>query len=322
MNFTIKASVAAVAVATFGLAAQANDVTVTPYGKINVSYQSTDDVDAKGTEIKSNASRFGLKGKAKLSDSLNAIYQLEWEVDVSDKSKTSQDHIKSRNQFVGLGGDFGEVIAGRFDTPVKKAQGKVDLFNDLEADIKHLIAGENRADSIVQYSTPKFAGGLTFKIASAEMDSDELTADDQKKLTTGTSYSVEYSTKNFFIAYAQDEDIKKLNTKTSRIAMSYKMGDWTLGALYNEYDNGSFDEEGYIVSAAYKAGDHTLKLQHGESDNLADFTTGEAVDKTMTSIGWDIKLAKNTKTYFFYTKADDKANNDESWFGLGLEQKF
>ena len=78
MNFnknTIAAAVTFGALALSG-SALANDVTVTPYGKINVTYQSTEDGSLNGNELKSNASRFGLKGKAKLSDSLKAIYKL------------------------------------------------------------------------------------------------------------------------------------------------------------------------------------------------------------------------------------------------------
>ena len=93
------------------------------------------------------------------------------------------------------------------------------------------------------------------------------------------------------------------------------MDNWTFGAIYNEFDNGTYDEEGLLVSIAYKTGDHTLKLQTGESDELT-------WDNDTTSLGWDIKLGKQTKLFTFYTSSDDANNKDYSWFGVGLEQKF
>ena len=54
----------------------------------------------------------------------------------------------------GIKGSFGTVWAGKHDTPTKLAQGKIDLFNDLEGDIKNTFEGENRVSNIVAYSSP------------------------------------------------------------------------------------------------------------------------------------------------------------------------
>ncbi|WP_144393850.1 porin [Pleionea sediminis] len=332
MNFKKCLVATAVTIAGTSMIAtsHANDITVTPYGKINVTYQQTDDGSLDGAELKSNASRFGLKGKAKLSDSVQAIYKLEWQVDTTDNADSDDNNLKARNQFVGLAGGFGEVIAGRHDTPLKKAQGKVDLFNDLEGDIKNVIEGDVRADNFLQYTSPKFAGGLKFKFATmtvkglkegnilGDHDDDVNTPDivvDANEATDASSFSIEYSTDMLFVAIAQDSDVSGQDTKTNRVTTQLKLDNWTLGAIYNEHDNGTIDEEGYIFSVAYKTGDHTLKLQTGESDE-------KSIDKEMTSIGWDIKLGKKTKLFSFYTSSDDAAGNDYSWFGVGLEQKF
>ena len=54
------------------------------YGKANVTVQSTDDGEGSFTEIKSNSSRFGLKGSEKITDGLEAVYKFEFQVDVTD----------------------------------------------------------------------------------------------------------------------------------------------------------------------------------------------------------------------------------------------
>ena len=134
----------------------------TLYGKANVSYQNaasdTDfkdsnyvDLDESHTELVSNASRIGIKGEEEISDNLKAIYKAEFEVAYDDgdkakdtKSDTDKDTniFSQRNIYVGLKGNWGSIIAGKFDTPLKTAQKKVDLFSDLEGDIKKLLEEE------------------------------------------------------------------------------------------------------------------------------------------------------------------------------------
>ncbi|MBL4608878.1 MAG: porin [Pseudomonadales bacterium] len=129
------------------------------YGRADVSYQYEDykygaNQDGNTFVLKSNASRVGVKGKKDVGSDLTAIYQLEWEVDFTDKDSKNGDGdniLKARNSFVGMTGSFGTVVAGTHDTPLKKAQGKVDIFGDLEGDIKHVIEGEVR--TIMYFST-------------------------------------------------------------------------------------------------------------------------------------------------------------------------
>ena len=90
--------------------AQAEDNWVTLYGKINVALDKIhEEAGDKQWEVNSYASRIGVKGKGSAGDGFEAFYQLEWEVDVADNAK---DNIKSRNQVVGVRGDFGEVFIG------------------------------------------------------------------------------------------------------------------------------------------------------------------------------------------------------------------
>ena len=139
MNF-VKSSLCVALVSGLSFSAFA-DVDV--YGKANVTVQSSDDGEGSFTEIKSNASRFGLKGSEKITDGLEAVYKFEFQVDVSDADSKgdNDDNISARNQYVGLKGAYGQVVVGRNDTALKQSQGKLDLFNDLEGDIKNVFKG-------------------------------------------------------------------------------------------------------------------------------------------------------------------------------------
>jgi len=97
--------------------AMAADVTV--YGKANVSLQmveeettgAADTVTQDNWELLSNASRLGVKGKAELTESLDAIYKFEYETSLDDGDKKGQTFTQ-RNIFVGVKGDWGTVMAG------------------------------------------------------------------------------------------------------------------------------------------------------------------------------------------------------------------
>ncbi|MFZ5604800.1 MAG: porin, partial [Pseudomonadota bacterium] len=158
----------------------------TVYGKLNVSYEMVDvdyaydDIEpnsADNWQLISNSSRFGVKGDAAINDSLKAIYQIEWGLDASDDNSAD---LTQRDRFVGLAGGFGTFQAGKFDSPLKKAQGKVDQFNDLAGDIQYVLVGENRLANILQYSTPDmsgFQGNIAFAPGEQYDDGDEEVRD-------------------------------------------------------------------------------------------------------------------------------------------------
>lgn len=311
------------------------------YGKVNVSVQNTSDDSqnnsegAKRWEVKSNASRIGVKGELTVSDETVAFYTFEWEVDSADNAGVKQDNtnkvtgenFKSRNQFVGLKGGFGAVMAGRTDTPFKVAQNKVDLFNDYDGDMKALFNGETRANNLFQYSTPQIGGMFKLNVATLmqeKYDTDASATDDsQDGLFDATSISAEFEvTKDLFLAVALDNNHKTgsyhEDAKSSRIVAQYKLGDFQLGAILQSYDDGAdFNEKGRLISVAYKASENgTLKLQHGTSDIVA--TGGK-----QTSFGYDHKLAKNVSLFTWYTKQDEDADNKaKAILAGGIEVKF
>ncbi len=59
-------------------------------------------------------------------------------------------------KYIGLRGVFAEVLLGKNDTMLMQSKGKVDLFSDLNADIKNLWKGENRMSDTISYKSPMF----------------------------------------------------------------------------------------------------------------------------------------------------------------------
>ena len=278
------------------------------YGKINVAVVNSDSGSTDTWKLNSNASRIGLKGSSQISEGLSVFYKTEFEVAV-DNGNFGDDEDKStfkqRNIYAGIKGQYGSLLAGKNDTPTKLAQKKIDLFNDLNGDFKAIFkSAENRASNIIAYTTPKYGN---FSASYAVMPSEA----DNGGLADSKSYSVNYEKDGLYVAVAADSNVK--DADILRIVSQYKLDAWKLGFMYQEND--TTNESGYFTSAAYKSDNITYKAQYGNNENDT-----EGSDKTTLSLGADFKLAKNTKSFVFFT--DNESSSSTKTFGLGLEHKF
>ena len=292
------------------------------YGKANLSVVNQDFGSYDEWALNSNASRLGIKGKTEISEGLEIVYQAEYEVCI-DSGDCKGQTFKQRNTFVGIKSGFGMVWAGKHDTPTKLSQKKIDLFNDLEGDMKNTFEGENRLSNVIGYSSPTI-NGFTTSVAMIPAEGEDVNQDGQNdtSLNDGMSYSISYSKDKMYLAISGDQDIDKQDL--IRLVGQYQIDALKLGVMYqqNEDNLGTKDESGYFVSAAYKLDNNiTLKAQYGTIEDDVDG------DKEQTlSLGADYKLAKNTKIFAFYTNNTDSAvdsNDDEfSALGIGMEHKF
>ncbi|OUS33488.1 hypothetical protein A9R00_13030 [Oleispira antarctica] len=283
------------------------------YAKINVSIQNNQEGGDSTSDVVSNASRLGANGKIPLDHGLTGIYQLEYETQVDDGEKGDNDQtFTQRNIFVGLEGAFGYLVAGHFDTPLKRAQKKVDLFGDLEGDIKNAITeNDKRESNQALYKTPTYAG-LALTIAHIASETEEV--------NDGTSGSITYDRNSFYAAVAYDTDVAADGTDVIRVVSQYSIAGLTLGGLWETQAVSGVDKdkEGWVASAAYKVTDATtLKAQYGESDIVEDKDNAKTY-----SLGVDVRLAKKAKAYAFVTDETFAVNGSNQYYGVGVEYKF
>ncbi len=279
------------------------------YGKLNLTVQNANEDGNSFSEVKSNASRVGIKGKGELNHGLTAIYQVEYETNPDDGDKDGKTFTQ-RNTYAGIKSDFGTVQVGLFDTPLKKLQKKVDLFNDLEGDIKNVITkSDNREENSVQYTSPKFAG-LQLKV-------DQIASEDKTSARKdATSTSLTYTRGNYYVGVAYDSKVEANTTDVLRAVAQAKVAGAQIGVLWEEQDKDGDKSEGWLLSAAYKLGGVKLKAQHGESE------INNAEGANTTSVGADYKLGKGAKAYVYYTENDFRAKKDTNYAGVGIEYKF
>ncbi|MCL1138517.1 porin [Shewanella pneumatophori] len=315
MNVFCKTLIAsALTTATLSSAYAADPLTV--YGKLNVTAQSNDVNDESTTTIQSNASRFGVKGAFELSSSLEAFYTVEYEVDTGDDAK---ENFKARNQFVGLRGNFGAFSVGRNDTMLKVSQGKVDQFNDLSGDLKNLFKGENRIEQTATYITPSFSG---FKVGVTYAADGAKSQYSQDGFSVAAMYGDSGLKKSpIYASVAYDSDVK--GYEVVRATVQGKIAGFKLGGMYQQEEKtygddgvatvGAESKSGYLLSAAYQIEAVVLKAQYQDMEDK-----GES-----WSLGGDYKLGKPTKLFAFYTnRSYENIDNDDSYFGVGLEHKF
>lgn len=291
------------------------------YGKLNITLQDSDEAAASQVELKSNASRIGVKGEEELSKSLKAIYRFEWEVDPDGGS--GEENFSARNQFVGLEGVFGTVKIGRHDTALKDAQGDFDLFNDLEGDIKHTFNGENRLKDYIGYTTPTFAEALSVTV---NFFPGEDPAAGNDGVADGTSVSLAYETDPIYAAVARDRDLDGKGVDTTRLVGGYTLGPAQLMLLYQATDAGAVDEDGFGGSIAYTFGNNTAKLQYLDADiwrTAPQLDPLENLLASQLSVGLDHELGENTKLFGFYTTGDIGGTDESNdYLAIGLEHKF
>jgi predicted porin len=275
------------------------------YGKLNLTVQANDDSKGDYTEVSSNASRLGLKGKGQLKHGIEAIYQVEYQT----TPDTKDGDFSQRNTFIGLQGDAGQLIIGTFDTPLKKLQNKVDQFNDLEGDIKSAITNsENRMGDSVMYTSPRLVG---LQLAVDYISSEDPDVND------GTSVALNYERGAVYVGVARDTDVEAEGIDATRVVAQAKLAGLQVGALWEQQEADDIEADGWVASLAYKLdGGVALKAQYGQSDIVAE-------GMTTYSVGADYSLGKGAKAKLFYTdeSADDESK-DASYAGLGLEYKF
>jgi predicted porin len=282
---------------------QADPLTV--YGKINVTAQQSDEGEGSFSELKSNASRFGLKGDYALDGELTLVYQLEWEVDPSDEA--NEKNIKARDQFIGIKGSFGTIKAGRNDTALKLSQGKMDLFNDYEADIKTLWRGENRMSNSLAYISPSFSG---FSVLVSHV------MEDSAKGLDGQSFALMYGDEglkesSIYASIAMDNDISGYDT--SRAFVQTKLTGFKLGAGVQQQEiiAGGKKEDGWLANVAYPRDKYEFKVQYQTLEEHDGY-----------SLGADYKLGKDTKLFAWYSSFDFDNKVDSDYLAIGLEHKF
>lgn len=300
------------------------------YGQMNLGLLNADNKDGDRVwQLENLSSRLGIKGEQELEHGLTLIFQYETGINPTEKSTPI---FSQRNTFIGLKSDrYGQLIYGTFDTPLKLAQQKIDVFNDTSFDMGKFMAGEVRHEQSVQYSTPKYRG---LSAALNWLPAEETEQDD------GFSAAINYDMKQAAFSLAMDKKVmgdggvivsKAAPLDNYRATANVKLGSSiTLGALAQlsqGVDDDQSEEKNWLLSAKWQLDKTTLKAQLGQGLASKDDTGASSNLKLSHAVvGVDYSLGKNTSAYFYSgleqaTDAAKKTSNSPRT-GMGLKYKF
>jgi predicted porin len=313
MKRTLVATALASAFAAPALAQVPAEIQI--YGRVNVSAErietdnSSDPAvpNQSNYELVDNNSRIGIRGKKELTPGLNAIFQIESRVNLTNGG----DVLSSRDSFAGLQGAFGTLRAGRTVGPVYYAtydyisMHNHDTGTSSDALLHPTVVGfEGFMNNTLWYTSPKF-GPFTIDAAFSLLDEERVPGQSQPR-HIGLVGSYDAGALHAAVSYANTENhvaIAPGDATAWTIGGAYDFKFMVLGALWEtgETDSGgtTVDRDYWRVAAMFPFGQHELHLNYGLVD--AD---GDRGGKQWT-IAYNYNITKTTKVYAFYTMVDN-----------------
>ncbi len=151
----------------------------TLYGQAHASVDWVNDGSDENIALSNNLSRVGLKGDEAIGVDLQAIYRIEWGVDLTDNND-DHDLALQRARYIGLRSPaWGTLFYGRHETPLRLLGETADLF-------WHSQLGQNRTitalgsgsgpgfdlivSNVIAYLSPRIGGVQVIAAYSPDHD--------------------------------------------------------------------------------------------------------------------------------------------------------
>ncbi len=276
------------------LAAQA-DVEVYGQARMSVDYNNNDTPvtgdDKNALAVSSNKSRIGFKGSEDLGGGLKALWQIEQGVEFD----TGAFAATARDTFLGLGGNFGTVLAGKLRTPYRTSTERLDVFMDTKADYNAIIGsagygmlsdkdtniGNLRTSNSLAYVTPDLNG---FKATLA------------------------------FVSNYSD----LLDQKGDSLPRSKVEGDRSAYSLSGTYDNGPL----YLAAAYESLSKAGLGASFSSLGNIPPITPGSYADTKSWKVGGGWNFGQGTTIGAVFENMDLGGNvkDRNAWYLSGMHK--
>ncbi|SDG89429.1 Outer membrane protein (porin) [Pseudomonas flavescens] len=282
---------------------------VSIYGRAHVSVDYLDDgAKYSETNLSSNSSRLGFKGDHEINPDLKAFFQIEQQINFTTGSSDGGTSFATRDTFVGLGGNFGAIQVGRFDSPFKVARGPFNLFGDQVGDMNNLArvtAGrlDERYDNTIQYTTPDFSG-FNAKVAYSMYKGQSLNITDTA---------------------ANNEDSDAFS-----VSLNYIGGPLEASLAYEQVEEDTLRGEADSIraAAAYKITDTFKLVGFYQTTDFSGFSTTTSAQRdagtfNVYGLGGEFAIAKNTALKATWMTNDSDADNaDADMWVMGIEHKL
>jgi predicted porin len=325
----IALAVAAATLAPVAMAQTANPVTL--YGRVYAMFENVKADGGSAVAISSRnrvenngSSLLGVRGTEDLGGGLKAFFQLE----TTFRPDSAVTSFGDRNSGVGLQGDFGSVLLGRWDTPFKLANATYDVFGDTT------IAGytsamsdrgnfNRRSENVLQYWSPNFSG-FQGRVS--------YTANEGKTATVNpviTSFNTTYNQGPVSLAFGYEKHKDTFRNYSAAVANitgatergmslggSVTFGPLKVAALTQRFKKTApgfsvSDLKSSMINLLYTTGKNQFAFQHQRAKNgaarpLATLTVTEP-DTKVNSLGYYYNFSRRTSFIAVYTQTKNNA---------------
>jgi predicted porin len=302
MKFKTTAIAMAVAgVVAAPIAAQAADEV---YASARVGIWNVDQGGQSDLEVRSFASRFGMKGETDLGNGMTGFGRYEVDMSFNDGGA-----LKNRHRYVGLKGDFGSVLLGQtYHTFYNYVVGPLD--NPWWHSGYTMVNYRGRTDKAVTYAGG--SGNVSFGASLYFVPEADENAPDQIEL--GASFGIGDMTLG--VAYQSTEDgtsqgYQGTDEDIIGVALSgIGIGDTTLGVSVMTQDKDMGIVVDWLVGNAYV---------HVESLDV------DATDQSLLTLtlGYTQSLGRKTTMYYEASSVDmDSGNSDDDRMAVMAVLKY
>jgi predicted porin len=334
-----------IALAVAGLASTAAfaQTNVTIYGVADASISGTTYLGntAAQSAFKVNSgllstSRLGFKGVEDLGNGLKALFTLEYGLAIDDNQPVGTGSAMARQQFVGLTGGFGTVVAGRlqttgldFSVAATALGGSTGLGAAYNAGGGTLITSASRANGAVAYISPTFAGvTVAYNHARAPLATEYANVNNTDN--TANLLSVSYANGPItagaiYTKYvASQTNLVADNVKEWGLRAGYDFGVVKLQALYQQQKADATAAVGkdkkWAVSLSAPIG-----AKVGVIAEYASLNAGSTVAEDNVKVGTlatTYSLSKRTTAYAGMVAKRVQNSTDSNTYGIGLRHMF
>ncbi len=340
---------------------------VTLYGLLDVTVENVKASGGYGpvasrTRVANQTSRLGVRGTEDLGGGLRAWFQLESQVNPDDAcgaggnpstgttpnggcsiSGNGGKGLASRNSAVGLEGDFGSLLIGRWDTPYKVSSIGVDPTSNVTIGAYTTVMHDSgnfdrRENNAIQYWTPNMNG---FQ-AKFHYSANEAKTSSANPYTYAASLM--YASGPFSLGYAFERHSNQAGSTPTggvketgnELSALLTVGTFKFGGMIERIKKTGFTtKKAYMLSVQTTSGAWNPYLSYGYAKD-GGATTG-ASGKALT-LGANYWLSKRSNLYALYTGIRNNsaasynfgmnplggvgADSDPRGFGVGVKHVF
>ena len=327
-----------IAVAVAGLLAAPafaqTHVTIYGRGDIGVFNRDADSGDSRTTVDSSGwtTSRLGFKGSEDLGNGLKAVFQFEYRLNVDGNSKDSAALSGSegigaaRDNFVGLGGDWGTVVAGRLSTPLNNWLGSYDPTGQANFfkvnTVNTEYHAETRLNNAFAYVSPNWGG---FELAAMYAMDEIVQPNGDTNENDAYGIGLQYKGGGFGAMYQFAAVTDVVDTHTVGLFYDFGVAKVTGTYFYHDIDDAvvrnAEEETAYSLGLAVPVGNGVISAGWGQEKDVGGLADN---DYNIYSIAYKHNLSKRTYLYAGFQRNEHDVRNGEEQdtFGVGVAHHF